>query len=52
MDYWEKFNARIRECLTALDDQITEFKKSGQVGVARELQKNNDEIRGRLNGRY
>jgi hypothetical protein len=51
MDYREKFDTKVRECLVALDDRIAEFKAAGRVEVARELQKDCDEIRGRLDGR-
>jgi hypothetical protein len=53
MDYRERFDAigaKIEQCLLALSDRIAEFKASGQVGVARELEKQCDQIRSRLNG--
>jgi hypothetical protein len=52
MDYREKFDAKIEQCLLALSDRIAEFKASGQLGVARELEKQCDEIRSRLNGQH
>jgi hypothetical protein len=50
MDYREKINVKIRQCLLALEDRIAEFKAAGRDGVARELQKDCDEIRSKLNG--
>jgi methionine salvage enolase-phosphatase E1 len=53
MDYQEKLDAigaKIEQCLLALSDRIAEFKASGQVGVARELERQCDQIRGKLNG--
>jgi hypothetical protein len=52
MDYWENFDAKIRECLTALEERIAEFKAVRQVEMAQQLQKDCDEIRGKMNGKY
>jgi hypothetical protein len=51
MDYREKFDAKIRECLVALDDRIAEFKASGQVADALVIEKQCNKVRKGLDGK-